>query len=337
MDSFVFTPAIRESTPVVIGIAGPSGGGKTYTCLELAMGLRGEGKIALIDTEGKRSLYFADLLADETRPDLPFGSRVFEFDRCGLEAPYTPARFLDAMKQAQAAGYAVVIVDSYSDSYIGEGGLVDMAAAQKVPNEAAKWAVPKAQNKLVVRWIRNSARCHLLFAMRAEEKVKLVKIVKDGREQTVVEPQGFQPICEKAFMFELMESCLLTPDARGVPKWIKPLQQHLKFFPEGKPITRESGRLLAEWCAGGAAPIIAPAPADEALIAAAWDAARGGMVALEAFWRSPAMNGHRTPMKALLDDELKPAAHEADAEIGFPDVTGAHDDIPISGAEYASA
>lgn len=278
--AFTFVPAVREKTPAVFALAGPTGGGKTWTALELATGLAGDKKIALISTEGRRDLYYAD---------------HFRFDRVGLEPPYTPTRFLAAMKAAQAAGYGVIIVDSFSDEYVGEGGLVDMAAAERSPNEAAKWARPKAQHKLVIRWVRNSARTHLIFCLRAEEKVKLVKVRDEhGKETTKVEPQGFQPICEKAFMFDMMESALLLPemrdregnvllaDARGVPQWIKPMQQHLQFFPDRKPITREAGRALAEWCAGGAPRPAAPPepPLRERCLAAA----RRGTAALRDFW-----------------------------------------------------
>lgn len=283
MTEFTFTRAVRRQTWAVIGLAGPSGGGKTWTALELAMGLQGNGRTALISTEGSRDLYYAD---------------HFDFDRAGMTEPYTPARCLDAL-QAASASHSVVIFDSFSDEYIGAGGLVDMADAElkrmKNPNTAAAWAKPKAEHKKVIRWIRNSARCHLIFAMRAEEKVKLIKV----RGETKVEPLGFQPICEKAFMFDMMESAMLLPDmrdkdglvvlpdARGVPQWIKPMKDHLPFFPASKPITRESGRALAAWCAGGEpapAPEPDPEPIGEDALALASAAAERGTVELRALW-----------------------------------------------------
>src|SRR5271166_3193704 len=187
---FTFAQAVRTNTPMIIGIAGPSGSGKTFTALTLAMGLAGDqGKIALIDTEGRRALHYADLKG-------PDGAPLFRFDHCDMQAPYTPARFLGAWKAAEAAGYAVIVTDSYSDEYVGEGGLVDMADAElkkmRAPNTAAAWAKPKAEHKLGVRWMRQ-ARSHLIFCLRAEEKVKLEKI--EGK--TVVVPLGWMPICEK--------------------------------------------------------------------------------------------------------------------------------------------
>src|SRR5215472_17298925 len=115
MSDFSFSPAVREKTPMILALAGASGSGKTYSALELASGLAGDGKIAFIDTEGRRGLHYAD---------------QFKFDYCELRSPYEPASFLRAWKAAEAAGYTVIVTDSYSDEYIGEGGLVDMAAKE---------------------------------------------------------------------------------------------------------------------------------------------------------------------------------------------------------------
>jgi len=62
------------------------------------------------------------------------------------------------------------------------------------------------------------------------------------------------PVCEKNLPYELTVSFLLTADAPGMPKPIKLQEQHRAMFPLGKPITEESGRLVAAWAAGGKAP-----------------------------------------------------------------------------------
>jgi hypothetical protein len=270
--SFAFEPAVRTQTPMIIGIAGPSGSGKTFTALTLAMGLAGAfGRVAGIDTEGRRMLHYADLRGDDGEP-------VFGFDHCDMGSPYSPMRFLEALQAAAGAGYAVIVVDSFSDEYVGEGGLVDMADAElkkmRVPNTAAAWARPKAMHKLVTRWMRQS-RCHLIFCLRAEEKVRLEKVVRDGREQTVVVPIGWQPICEKNVPYEMATSFMLTPDAPGVPKPIKIQQQHRHLFPTDRPITRASGQALAEWCAGGMPLETTRKPADGGYTDLAGQHARG--------------------------------------------------------------
>jgi hypothetical protein len=58
-------------------------------------------------------------------------------------------------------------------------------------------------------------------------------------------------VCEKNLPYELTASFLLTADAPGVPKPIKLQAQHRALFPLDKPITRESGKQIALWAAGG--------------------------------------------------------------------------------------
>lgn len=274
-NAFLFAPAVRENTPIVMALAGASGSGKTFTALELAMGLAGDGKIAVIDTEGRRALHYADLRGP--------GGLLFRFDHCELRPPFSPERFLAVMKQAEAAGYRVIVVDSFSDEHEGEGGLIDMAAAGRSENTAANWARPKAAHKLVVRWLRQ-ARCHVIFCLRAEERVRFEKVwdEKKQREVTAVVPLGWMPICEKRFMYDMTASFLLSPDQPGIPVPIKLQEQHRRFFPAGAAIGRESGKLLADWAAGGA-PAQAYQPGIEER---AREAAEGGVDTLNELWKS---------------------------------------------------
>lgn len=269
---FLFKPAVRENTPMVIALAGASGSGKTFTALELAMGLAGDGgQVAVIDTEGRRALHYADLRG-------PRGDQLFHFDHCELRPPFSPDRFLAAMKAAESAGYRVIVIDSFSDEHEGEGGLIDMAAAGTSQNTAANWARPKAQHKLVVRWLRQ-ARCHVIFCLRAEERVRLEK---DDKGKSVVVPIGWWPIAEKRFMYDMTASFLLSPEQPGIPQPIKLQEQHRRFFPNGQPVARDSGRQLAAWATGGAA----VPRSDPGVEERAREAAEHGTAALNALWKS---------------------------------------------------
>jgi hypothetical protein len=54
--SFLFRPALRENVGLLMGLIGPSGGGKTFSAMRLAAGIAGERRFAVIDTEaGERS------------------------------------------------------------------------------------------------------------------------------------------------------------------------------------------------------------------------------------------------------------------------------------------
>jgi len=248
--SIQFRPAKRESVSLLIGLIGPSGGGKTKSAMRLAKGIAGERPFAVIDTEAGRALHYAE---------------EFHFDHADLKPPFRPMAYADAIKAADDANYPVVLVDSFSHEHAGEGGLLDwheeefqrMGGRDAVKMTA--WIKPKmAHRQMISRLLQ--VRAHLILCFRAEEKVEIVtKIDSDGKRRTEVVPKttlagfsGWVPICEKNLPYELTASFMLMPDKPGYPQPIKLQEQHRALFPMDQPISEESGRRLAEWAKGGA-------------------------------------------------------------------------------------
>ena len=240
-----FKPAIREGVFTLIALAGPSGGGKTYTALRLAMGLANGSGIAGIDTEACRMKHYAD---------------QFKFDHLELVSPFTPARYLECIIAAETAGYKVCIIDSASHEHAGEGGLLDFheAELQRMAGDdykrrescaMAAWIKPKSEHKKFVNRLLQ-CKMHIIFCLRAEEKVKPIK--DEETHKIKIMSIGWQPICEKNLPYEMTVSFLLTPDKPGFPQPLKLQEQHKPMFPLDKPISEESGKLLAAWAAGGA-------------------------------------------------------------------------------------
>ena len=111
--SFVFRPAIREATPLLLGLTGPSGSGKTKSALRLATGIQSirGGKIAALDTEANRMKHYAD---------------EHKFVHCSFGAPFGADRYAEALVAAaeESAG-GIVIVDSMSHEHEGPGGFLE--------------------------------------------------------------------------------------------------------------------------------------------------------------------------------------------------------------------
>ena len=106
--TFQFRPARREQAPLLIGVAGPSGAGKTASALKLARGIvGGDEGIYLVDTEASRAKHYACAEGEEPAPFR------FKFSHCDLTAPFSPDRYLEAITAAVSSGARVVIVDSY--------------------------------------------------------------------------------------------------------------------------------------------------------------------------------------------------------------------------------
>ena len=118
----------------------------------------------------------------------------------------------------------------------------------------AAWIKPKMAHKHMVQRLLQ-VRAHLIICMRSEPKVEMVK---DNNGKWQIQPKatltgldGWVPICEKNFPFELTASFLLTADQPGIPKPIKLEGQHRPFFPLDRQIDETAGQRLAEWAAGG--------------------------------------------------------------------------------------
>jgi hypothetical protein len=246
-----FKPAVRANLNLLLGVAGASGSGKTFSAMRMASGICGDRPFAVIDTEAGRASHYAGR---------------FRFDVAELRAPFRPDAYADAITAADAAGYPVIVVDSMSHEHAGDGGLLDwheeevdrMAGGDWKKREAVNmiaWAKVKTSHKRMVQRLLQ-VRAHLILCFRAEEKIDIVR--QDGKTKIVPKVsltglQGWVPIAEKTLPFELTASFLLTPDAPGFPKPIKLQEDHRALFPLDKPLNEESGRRIAEWAAGGKA------------------------------------------------------------------------------------
>jgi len=258
--AFVFRPAVRENVPLLLGLSGGTGSGKTYSALRLAKGIAGDRPFAVIDTEAGRAKHYAD---------------QFKFDHGDLKPPFTPERYADAIAAADAAHYPVAVVDSTSHEWAGEGGILDwhddeldrMAGTDWKKRDAcnmAAWIKPKVAHKqMVMRLLQ--LRAHVILCFRAEPKVEMTReggAWKIVEKKSLVGLHGWIPITEKNLPFELTASFLLMAEHPGVPLPIKLQEQHRAIFPLDRPITERAGQLLAEWAKGGAAATV-PAVVDE--------------------------------------------------------------------------
>lgn len=253
-----FTKGVRENVGLWINLIGGTGSGKTFTGMRLASGIAGDKPFAVIDTENRRALHYAD---------------QFTFDHAELRAPFRPDAYADAVMAADAAGYPVILVDSGSHVWAGDGGMLDwhdeilanmvkraVQRGDKRPEwqlEAAynitAWIEPKGAHKKMVSKMLQT-RAHLILCLRAEEKIEIVK-GKDGKTEiqkkvSLTGKDGWIPICDKNLPFEATCSFLFTADAPGIPKPIKLQNQHKELFPLTEQVTEQSGKRLAEWASG---------------------------------------------------------------------------------------
>lgn len=181
--------AVRESAKLRMALIGPPGSGKTWTALEVASGI-GK-KILLIDTEGRSSTWYAD---------------DFEFDMISFSdierEPYHPVNYVDAIKMGEKEGYEVIIIDSLSHAWTGEGGALDLANKEtqrsKSSNSYVAWRnVTPLHNRLVDSILQS--KCHIIATIRSKEKRVMDK---DERGRTVIRTIGLEGVQRDGLNYE---------------------------------------------------------------------------------------------------------------------------------------
>jgi hypothetical protein len=291
--------AERAGARLVIGLAGISGSGKTYTALQLAWGLAGfdASKVGLLDTENRRGSLYANSLRDAS-------GKVHQFLVGDLDAPFSPERYIDAIQEFQAAGVQVLVIDSVTHEFEGIGGLDDIANAGNPRNP--RWNDAKARHK---KFMNAMLQCdmHIIACMRAREKVKIVK--RDGR--TEYEPQGVLPIQEKNFVFELTASLMMWGEGKQQQVMKCPAELRDILGREDGYITAQDGAALRAWVDGGV-PVNTDAERARNMLRMATEQ---GMAALQAAWKSlPAATRKAISPTDKCPDELKRAAQSFDEQ-----------------------
>ena len=261
-DTFQFVPAkqIRERHGCFIAVTGMPSAGKTYSLLRLARGIAGQRRIAAIDTEGGRILHLKN---------------DFDFDVSLMRPPFRPQRFAEAAKQAEAAGYGCLLIDSWSMEWRGEGGYLDWVdeqlgrmverqrkrAAEKGWNfdeqrarEANKQAA-RIEPKMTHRMMMNSLtqrRIPILFSVRGENTF-----------DATTNKEAFKPQCDRMFPYEVTISFKLAPSAKGIidlndPTFLKMEGVHADIFKNGEQLCERHGEAIEAWASSGEGPRPAP-------------------------------------------------------------------------------
>ncbi len=229
----MFKKATKEQSRLRLALSAASGGGKTYSGLNIAREL---GKnVCLIDTErGSASKY-----SDE-----------FNFDVCEINGDYHPDRLIKLLAEADNQGYDVVIIDSMTHFWNGTGGFLDlcdqevkrMTSRGGKPDSFAAWkAVTPVYNRMIQAIM--SSKAHVIVTMRAKQEYS-----KEGGK---VQKLGVAPEMRDGFQYEMdIEGLLNERHELIVGKTRCPSIDSKIFEKPGK----EFAELLKAWLNTGVAP-----------------------------------------------------------------------------------
>jgi hypothetical protein len=183
-----FKKAERTQIPLKIALTGPSGSVKTMGACLIAQGIAEAlgGRFALIDTENKSASLYSDR---------------FDFDTIQLDPPYTIDKYMAAIDAAVANGYPVVVADSISHAWAGEGGLLQkkeqLDSRGGKQNQYANWApITKEQETFMAKILHSDI--HIICTIRSKQDYALVE--KNGKKE--VEKLGLAPVQRDGIEYE---------------------------------------------------------------------------------------------------------------------------------------
>jgi len=233
----MFTKAERKKAKLRLALCGPSGSGKTYSALLIALGLAPNGKIALIDTEnGSGELY----------------SDIADFDVATLRPPFMPDRYMGLIRGAEQAGYDVLIIDSLSHAWAGEGGILDMhdkaTLASRSQNSFAAWREVTPQHNALVETILGSG-LHIITTMRTKTAYDMVD---DGAGKKKPIKIGLAPVQRDGMEYEFTSVLDLSVEGH-----IATASKDRTRLLDGKHFvpTPATGEMLREWLEAGKDPV----------------------------------------------------------------------------------
>lgn len=148
--------AEKKRVKLKMAVQGPSGSGKTWGALALAKNLWPDGKICLIDTENESASLYAD---------------SFDFDTIPLSPPFGTDRYLACIDAAVKAGYDVLILDSITPQWDGEGGILrrkEEMDRRPGSNGYANWASFTPEHEAFKQALQQSP-IHMICTMRSKQ------------------------------------------------------------------------------------------------------------------------------------------------------------------------
>lgn len=232
--------ATRKKAKIRLGLSAVSGAGKTYSAILIAKGLVGHlpngqtglSKVAIIDTEnGSADLY----------------AHLGDFNVLPLTAPFTPERYIEAIKFCEKAGMEVIIIDSISHEWDGKGGCLEIV--ESFGGKYQDWAKVTPRHQAFLEAILHSPS-HIITTVRRKQDYEMVK---DSNGKIRVEKGGLREITREGFEYELTINLELDTKHNATAS-----KDRTGLF-MGKPAfvpSEKTGEIIAAWCGQGEAPAI---------------------------------------------------------------------------------
>lgn len=262
MGEFQLIQATREAVIPKILLTGCSGSGKTLSALMLAYGLI-EGAteadwsdVVVADTENKSAKYYVDaafMVGGSTTGEPAQTVEIGRFTHIVFDPPYHPDRWIKLIAEVVAAKKRVLVLDSLSHEWDGEGGVLDWN--RRLGARASDWAVTGPAHQRVLDCIRR-APIPIVACLREEQKIEIAK-VPDGKggEKTHVTKLGLKAKQREGTEYEF--DLQMSIDHHTHCAVVGTGKDRTGLFSARIPavISPETGRVIANWAKSGEDPV----------------------------------------------------------------------------------
>jgi hypothetical protein len=171
--------ATRTKAKIRLGLSAVSGGGKTYSALQIAYGLAGDwNKVAVIDTEnGSADLY----------------AHLGDYSVLSLKDT-SPESYIKAISECEMAGMEVIIVDSITHEW--EFCLQEQ---ERLGGTYQAWGKITPRHNAFIKSMLNSPS-HIITTVRRKQDYEMTK---DGNGRMKVEKAGLKEVTRDGWEYEL--------------------------------------------------------------------------------------------------------------------------------------
>lgn len=241
--------AQRNKAYLKLGLAAPSGAGKTLGALLIAYGLMKEKypklpeselweKIAIIDTEnGSGELYVGSEFN---------GLVIGAYNAVTITPKFEVQKYIQALSLCEEAKMEVVIIDSMTHAWSGDGGLLDKQniIAKRTGNSYTAWKDITPEHNTFVDKILQTPM-HIIATMRSKQEYVQEKNEQTGKQ--TVRKLGMEPEQRKGMEYEFTTFLDIDTDHKAFGS----KDRTSIFDQQSFTISPETGRLFMRWLETG--------------------------------------------------------------------------------------
>jgi hypothetical protein len=219
--------AERKQAVIKLALQGPAGSGKSFSSLLLANGLIGNwNQLAVIDTENNSSHLY---------------SHLGKFNVLSLSEPFSPERYMEAIEECEKAGMKAIIIDSISQEWEGNGGIIE-THGNMAGNSFTNWnKVTPRHNAFVQKMLQSP--CHIIATIRSKQDY----VLTDKNGKMVPEKVGLKGVTRDGMDYEFTVVLDLDIKHQAIAS-----KDRTRLFSNPMPfmISEQTGNKIRTWCQG---------------------------------------------------------------------------------------